>query len=411
MFDKTTKGVELFLRGILDNKPVKGISSEPATLLPILKENSLEEPQDGLQRMSPKGRGMLANLEDIVLTKYKDSVNVWTIGIGATRTEIPDIADWPLNKQISVSEAFSLFDASLQKYEKAVREALTVEVEQHVFDAMVSWCYNVGTGWCKKDKNGKIRATFIRLINDGVKPSDKRVYKAFMRFKKPAEIIGRRKKEAKLLTKGVYSHWTTAEVVPVSKKGSPLYSKAETIDITQYLKNSKAERSKSVDTMLRYYEKYKHHIKNHDYKVVIEMEKHSKYKRFFVLDKNNNIIRRHHVSHGVNSSCKDNKAYACTFSNVFGSRQSSLGAFVTGTTYYGKHGYSLNLHGLEERNNKAFDRRVVIHKASYVTNSYIKRHGRCGNSWGCPALDPAIYREVIDLIKNGAFLYISYKGD
>jgi hypothetical protein len=82
-----------------------------------------------------------------------------------------------------------------------------------------------------------------------------------------------------------------------------------------------------------------------------------------------------------------------------------LGSFITKGTYYGKNGRSLNLKGLDKTNNNAFIRRVVIHKASYVTDGYILKNGRAGNSWGCPALDPAVCQDVIDLIKNGTFIY------
>lgn len=183
---------------------------------------------DGLMHMSKKGMIELAGHEGICLTKYKDSVGVWTIGVGATRTEIPDIARWPQDKSITVEEAFELMKKSIVKYEKGVRRALKVDVPQHTFDALVSWCYNVGTGWCKK-------ATVIKLLNKGVSPSSSKVYNALMMFKKPREIIRRRTKEAVLLTTGVYSNKGRALLFPVSKKGSPVYSKGKTIDVNKYL--------------------------------------------------------------------------------------------------------------------------------------------------------------------------------
>lgn len=150
-------------------------------------------------------------------------------------------------------------------------------------------------------------------------------------------------------------------------------------------------------------------LKNEKEMVVILMNEPSYVKRFLLVDiESQTILRRHHVAHGVGSSCR-NKAYACKFSNIFGSRQSSLGAFLTGSTYYGKHGYSLNLHGQDTTNNLAYKRRVVIHKARYVTDGYIKRNGRAGQSWGCPALDPAIYKEIINRITDGTLVYIHYE--
>ena len=102
---------------------------------------------------------------------------------------------------------------------------------------------------------------------------------------------------------------------------------------------------------------------------------------------------------------------ATKFSNNKGSNQSSLGLYRTGESYQGKHGYSLRLDGLEKGfNDNARIRAVVMHSASYVSESFIKRHGRLGRSWGCPAVPVEISEEIIDLIKGGSCLYI-YAND
>jgi hypothetical protein len=49
------------------------------------------------------------------------------------------------------------------------------------------------------------------------------------------------------------------------------------------------------------------------------------------------------MAHGRNSG----ENMAQSFSNEEGSLMTSLGAFVTGTTYYGRNGYSLRLRGME----------------------------------------------------------------
>lgn len=176
--------------------------------------------------MSNEGLAFLAGLEGIALSKYKDSVGVWTIGIGATRTEIPDIGKWPLTRKITVEEAFALLRQGIKKYERAINRNIAVDLQQHEFDALVSWCYNVGTGWAKK-------ATVIKLLNKGVR--GQRIYDALMMYKKPKEIIGRRKKEAKLLTTGAYSGNGKASIFPVSKRGYPVYSRGRTINVYRYL--------------------------------------------------------------------------------------------------------------------------------------------------------------------------------
>jgi len=110
-----------------------------------------------------------------------------------------------------------------------------------------------------------------------------------------------------------------------------------------------------------------------------------------------------HVSHGRNSG----ENYATTFSNINGSYQSSLGFYVTGHTYQGKNGYSLVLEGLEEGiNDRAKERAIVMHGASYSNPSIISSQGRLGRSLGCPAVPEALARPVIDTLKEGAVLYI-----
>jgi hypothetical protein len=138
---------------------------------------------------------------------------------------------------------------------------------------------------------------------------------------------------------------------------------------------------------------------------------HSKYKRLALIDvATQKFLRTHHVAHGVNTSCKKDKGRACYFSNVYGSRQSSKGAMVTAETYWGKWGKSLKLDGLEKGVNDNVRRRaVVMHKATYVTDRYITRMGRAGQSWGCPAVDPAIWNSLREEIKGGTFVYIYYK--
>lgn len=128
--------------------------------------------------------------------------------------------------------------------------------------------------------------------------------------------------------------------------------------------------------------------------------------RMWVIDTSRQKVIYHtHVAHGSHTG--DNQAKY--FSDRPGSYQTSLGVFVTGSTYQGKHGTSLTLHGLEKGiNGNAERRRIVIHGASYVSESIIKAKGRLGRSWGCPALNQRIAQPVIQTIKNGTLLFAYY---
>ncbi len=137
---------------------------------------------------------------------------------------------------------------------------------------------------------------------------------------------------------------------------------------------------------------------------IIDYSKPSKEKRFYVIDLKNNILIFHClVAHGKNSG----NIYANKFSNRGNSKMSSYGFFITGKTFMGKHGYSLKLDGIEKNiNDKARKRGIIIHGASYVSEGFIKKYGRLGKSWGCPALPMELSKQIIDTIKNGSCIFI-----
>ncbi len=138
--------------------------------------------------------------------------------------------------------------------------------------------------------------------------------------------------------------------------------------------------------------------------VIIDFDLPSTAERMFIIDmKNNVLIDNTLVAHGKNTG--NNRAV--NFSNKEGSLQSSLGFYLTGETYVGKHGFSLRLDGLEPGvNDNARSRNIVIHSADYATYSFIEKHQRLGRSFGCPAIPPSVHREIINTIKDGNLLFI-----
>jgi hypothetical protein len=139
---------------------------------------------------------------------------------------------------------------------------------------------------------------------------------------------------------------------------------------------------------------------------VIDFSRPSTQERMWVVDlRTKTLLFEEHVSHGRGSG----KTMATSFSNIPESNQSSLGLYRTAETYIGKHGYSLRLDGLERGvNNRARERAIVMHGADYVNAATAKANGYLGRSLGCPALRPAITRQVIDAVKNGGLLFAYY---
>lgn len=148
--------------------------------------------------------------------------------------------------------------------------------------------------------------------------------------------------------------------------------------------------------------------KNRDILTIIDFTKASTEKRLCVLDmKQKKLLFSSVVAHGKNSG--DN--YAVSFSNKNGSHKSSLGFYVTETTYRGKNGYSLLLNGLEKGiNDRAKERAIVMHGAPYANPSVAASGGRLGRSFGCPALPENVSKPIIDAIKGGTLLFI-YAND
>jgi hypothetical protein len=139
---------------------------------------------------------------------------------------------------------------------------------------------------------------------------------------------------------------------------------------------------------------------------VIDYSKPSSEKRLWVFDlRSHERLYEELVAHGQGSG--DN--LATVFSNEPDTHASSLGLFLTEETYIGKNGYSLRLKGLDEGfNHRAGERAIVMHGAPYVSDDFVKKNGRLGRSWGCPALREGVAREVIDRVRGNGIVFSYY---
>ena len=137
---------------------------------------------------------------------------------------------------------------------------------------------------------------------------------------------------------------------------------------------------------------------------ICDLSQSSDNKRLYILDLcENKVLLTSYVAHGRGSGVK----YATHFSNSNRSHQSSLGFYVTGSSYYGQNGLSLKLTGLEVGfNSLATKRHIVLHGAGYVSDQYLQTNKFMGRSYGCPAVPVEECGEIIDLIKNGTCLFI-----
>jgi hypothetical protein len=139
---------------------------------------------------------------------------------------------------------------------------------------------------------------------------------------------------------------------------------------------------------------------------IIDFTLSSKNKRMWIIDLNEmKVLYTSLVAHGRNSGDE----FATKFSNSPESYQSSLGFYLTGSTYVGTHGLSLFLDGIEPGiNNNARSRAIVMHGADYVSENFIRRFGYLGRSFGCPSIPMEGHEEIIRLLSDRSCLYIYY---
>lgn len=148
---------------------------------------------------------------------------------------------------------------------------------------------------------------------------------------------------------------------------------------------------------------------NNEKLTLIDFRISSNKKRMWIIDlKSNKVLYHRLVSHGKNTG----EEYAKVFSNIKNSNTSSLGFYLTGENYFGKHGLSLRLDGVEAGfNDKARDRAIVMHGAHYVNNEYIKVNGRLGRSFGCPAISLHKSKEIIKGLSGQSVLFIYHPSE
>ena len=178
-------------------------------------------------KTSLNGLCELASHEAIVLSPYYDSVGVLTFGIGHTKSAgDPDPASLPMGEEQPIRLAMETFAKDILDCEARVNRAVKVPIEQHEFDALVSFDFNTG---------GIFRARLTGLLNEGDRQG---AADAFMGWLKPKEIEGRRKAEQALFRDGTYTNDGHATVYKADARGKVLWGSARKAYIRDALKAS-----------------------------------------------------------------------------------------------------------------------------------------------------------------------------
>ena len=139
-------------------------------------------------KISQTGVDLIKHFEGCLLVGYPDLGGVPTVGYGSTG---PDVY---VGMKITQEEAESRLLQELSEFETGVTSLLKKPVNQHEFDALVSFSFNVGINALKN-------STLLKLLNDGA--SKDIVASEFLRWNKvdgkPIEGLTRRRQAEKAL--------------------------------------------------------------------------------------------------------------------------------------------------------------------------------------------------------------------
>lgn len=137
-------------------------------------------------RVSPEGLKLIQSTETFEPKPYYCSAHVSTVGWGhALTTPTGQIIDYDVfgrakadeltkaamlrmfgKQSISVAEADALLDEDLNRYEGEVNRIVDAKTHQCEFDAMVSMCFNIGTGGFRSSAVARLHAAGVRKIGD-----------------------------------------------------------------------------------------------------------------------------------------------------------------------------------------------------------------------------------------------------
>ena len=159
-----------------------------------------------------------------------------------------------------------------------------------------------------------------------------------------------------------------------------------------------------LNTALMARARHHHAIWSRDVIAIADFATPSALPRFHLVDILNGRTTSLLLAHGKGSD-PDHSGYLQSFSNQLGSLATSEGAYLTGERYIGIHGPSRRLIGLDDSNNAAEERAIVIHSAWYVGPEIVVRQGKLGRSDGCFVFSAADIGLVLDRLGRGRLLY------
>jgi lysozyme len=122
--------------------------------------------------VSPKAVAIIKHHEGVRQKPYRCPAKLWTIGVG--HVMYPEQAKLPIDqresiniriedfREFSMEEVDGILRADLARFERGVEQYITASLTQGMFDALVSFSFNVGLGTLQ-------RSTLRQKLNRGDK--------------------------------------------------------------------------------------------------------------------------------------------------------------------------------------------------------------------------------------------------
>lgn len=134
------------------NRPAIDAKAPAPNPEPKKKFSSKTPKEDKIMKMSDRGLELLTQWEGFELNVYKDSAGLPTIGVGHLLTK-DELSSGKLliegetvkfHNGLTHQQVVDLLGQDVRRFEDTVRNTVTVDIEQHQFDALASFCFNVG---------------------------------------------------------------------------------------------------------------------------------------------------------------------------------------------------------------------------------------------------------------------------
>lgn len=176
-------------------------------------------------KLTPRIVAAVAHEEGLVLEAYRDSVGVWTWGLGVTNASGHLVYPRYLDKPSSIERALEVAIWLLQnRYLRAVQRAFDgLRLKEHEIAGALTFHWNTGAisraSWVKSFRVGDIDKARAQ----------------YMEYRKPPEIIERRKRDAALFFDAAWPD-LRVPIMPVAKPSyRPKWRDAKVIDVLPML--------------------------------------------------------------------------------------------------------------------------------------------------------------------------------